>query len=273
MEITLPLLIGVAIIALLVEYIDASLGMGYGTTFTPLLLIMGFAPLAVVPAVLLGQLAGGAVAGYFHHRVGNINLTFRHQSKPAEERDYKSGGLPWSRDVRVIAVLALSGIVGAIVGVTLAVNIPEFVLRLYIGLIVLVMGIIILMRRNHNGSFSWRRLIGIGLLSAFNKGISGGGYGPLATGGQILSGREVKSSIGSTTVAEMLVCVVSLSAYAFLLKGSVHWPLAISSAIGSAMAGLFAARTVKKVEVKKLKLAVGAMITILGAITVAKVLL
>jgi uncharacterized membrane protein YfcA len=71
------LFVVVAITALLCEDIDASIGMGYGTTLTPLLLIIGFLPLQVVPAVLLGQLAGGLIGGFFHHKLGNINLDFR----------------------------------------------------------------------------------------------------------------------------------------------------------------------------------------------------
>lgn len=47
------------IFALFCEYIDASIGMGYGTALTPQLLIIGLSPLEVVPAVLLGQLAVG----------------------------------------------------------------------------------------------------------------------------------------------------------------------------------------------------------------------
>lgn len=63
MEITLTLFAVVAIVALFCEYTDASIGMGYGTALTPILLIMGFLPLDVVPAVLLGQLAGGFIGG------------------------------------------------------------------------------------------------------------------------------------------------------------------------------------------------------------------
>lgn len=266
------LFIAIAIIALLALYMDASLGMGYGTALTPILLLLGFAPLTIVPAVLLGQLAGGVVGGYFHYRVGNISLSFCHNSNPTRERGHGLSRLQWSLDAKVILVLALCGIIGVIIGVTLALNIPEIALRLYIGTIVLVMGIIILIRRNYNSSFSWRRLIGIGLLSAFNKGISGGGYGPLATGGQILSGREVKRSIGSTTVAEMLVCIVGFVAYVLLLKGDIHWALAASTSIGSLIAGPLAALTVKKIETRKLKLAVGLVITILGAMTLIRVL-
>ena len=35
--------------ALFCEYIDSALGMGYGTTLTPLLLLAGFDPLEIVP--------------------------------------------------------------------------------------------------------------------------------------------------------------------------------------------------------------------------------
>ena len=77
MEITVALFAAVAVIALLCEYMDASIGMGYGTTLSPILLIMGFLPLEVVPSVLLGQLVGGLAGAFFHHRLGNISLDFR----------------------------------------------------------------------------------------------------------------------------------------------------------------------------------------------------
>ena len=57
------LLLVVAAFAFICEYLNASLGMGYGTTLAPLLLLLGFQPLQVVPAVLLGQLAGGFFGG------------------------------------------------------------------------------------------------------------------------------------------------------------------------------------------------------------------
>jgi hypothetical protein len=67
---------------------------------------------------------------------------------------------------------------------------------------VLIIGVWIIVKRNKKFLFSWRKLFAIGLISAFNKGISGGGYGPLVTGGQIINGRESKSSIGNTTLVE-----------------------------------------------------------------------
>ena len=41
-------------LALLAQYLDKSLGMGSGTTLTPMLLLLGLSPGDVVPAVLVG---------------------------------------------------------------------------------------------------------------------------------------------------------------------------------------------------------------------------
>ena len=55
--------LAVFIMALACEYLDSSLGMGYGTTLTPILLLAGFAPLDIVPAILLSEALTGAAAG------------------------------------------------------------------------------------------------------------------------------------------------------------------------------------------------------------------
>lgn len=269
MEITLALFAAIAIISLFCEYVDASIGMGYGTTLTPVLLIMGFPPLEVIPAVLLGQLAGGLVGGFAHHRLGNINLDFRRDDKLVKKRLRGLGYLPKSLDSKVILTLAVCGVVGALVGVFSAINISEILLEAYIGVMVLGIGLVILIRRNRLSAFSWKGLVGVGLLSSFNKGISGGGYGPLVTGGQIISGREAKSSIGSTTIAEAIVCIVAFLGY-ILIRGDIFWTLAMAASIGSVIAAPFAALTVKKAATKKLKIIIGLATIILGASILAR---
>ena len=49
-------------LAFVCEFIDSSLGMGYGTSLTPLLLLMGFEPMQVVPAVLFSEFVSGFTA-------------------------------------------------------------------------------------------------------------------------------------------------------------------------------------------------------------------
>ena len=262
------LFVVVAVIALLCEYIDASIGMGYGTTLTPLLLIIGFLPLQVVPAVLLGQLIGGLIGGLFHHKLGNINLDFR-QDEAIRKRLHGLGYIPRSLDSKVVFILVICGIVGALIAVLFAISIPTIILKTYIGLMVLGIGITILIRRSRESKLSWKGLITVGLISSFNKGASGGGYGPLVTGGQIISGREAKNSIGVTTLAEALVCVVAFVGYV-LVKGDIYWVLAAATSIGSVIAAPLAALTVRKVNLSKLKFVIGIATSMLGALTLAK---
>jgi len=61
----------------LFEYIDATLGMGYGTTLTPVFLLMGFDPIEIIPAVLLSQLICGLLAAICHHREGNVDFKLK----------------------------------------------------------------------------------------------------------------------------------------------------------------------------------------------------
>jgi uncharacterized membrane protein YfcA len=125
---------------------------------------------------------------------------------------------------------------------------------------VLAIGIVILLKRRREGAISYKGLTAVGLVSAFNKGISGGGYGPLVTGGQIISGGGARNSVGNTTVAEAVVCVVGFSTY--LATGEIFWMLAAATSIGSIIAAPFAAMTVKKVNSQKLKIAIGVITVI-----------
>jgi len=259
----------VAAFAFICEYLDASLGMGYGTTLAPLLLLLGFQPLQVVPAVLLGQLAGGFFGGFAHHKLGNIHLDFRRDEEICRRLRFL-GYIPKSHDSKVIFILAICGIVGALTAVFFALNIPEVILKMYIGAIVAATGIFILMKRGKTHNFSWKKLFLIGLISSFNKGVSGGGYGPLVTGGQILSGSSARSAVGATTVAEALVCVVAFLAY-LAFKGDIFWMLAVATTVGSVAAAPLSAFTVRKISPEKLKIAIGVATILLGVSILAKI--
>ena len=66
---TIELVWSVTIIAFFCEYLDSSLGMGYGTTLSPLLLILGYDPLQIVPALLVSELITGLSAAFFHQKL------------------------------------------------------------------------------------------------------------------------------------------------------------------------------------------------------------
>ncbi len=243
------------LLALGCEYVDSTLGMGYGTTLTPILLLMGYEPAHIVPSVLLSEFLTGVLAGIFHHGLGNVSFK------------------PGSRPLKVALVLAMCSVVGTLAAVFTAVNIPRWMLKTYIGVLVLSMGIGILVTINKTFAFSWKRIIGLGLVAAFNKGLSGGGYGPLVTGGQIMAGVDGKGAIGITSLAEGLVCFVGILAYTLTGNGAVDWGLAPSLILGAVLSVPFAALTVKKMPTQKLRWAIGITITALGLFTLVKLVL
>ncbi len=244
----IPLLIGMAFLA---EYVDSSLGMGYGTTLTPVLLILGFRPLDVVPAVLVSELVSGLAAGALHHAAGNVDL----------RRD--------TRARRVMWILAGCSVAGTLLAVFVAVNISRIVLTLFVGVMILAMGGFILLSGRVEPRFSWRKVVGLGTIAAFNKGLSGGGYGPLVTGGQIASGISGKTAVAITSLAEGLVCFVGLAAYV-ALKGWPAWTLALPLTAGAALSVPLAAVTVRVLPEAVLRRGIGAATLFLGTLMLLK---
>jgi len=159
-----------------------------------------------------------------------------------------------------------------IIAVVIALSLPVFYLELYIGLLVMSMGILVLIKHKTRVKFSWKRIIGIGALASFNKGISGGGYGPLIVSGQILSGVNSKSSIGITALAEGVTCLVGVLAYFYFAK-QVDWILAPYLVIGSLLSVPLSVYTVKIMPAKKFTLMIGGVTTLLGMMILIKLII
>lgn len=245
------LFIVIAGMAFFAEYIDSSLGMGYGTTLTPVLLIMGYSPLEIVPAILLSEFISGVTAGVLHHQAKNVD--FRHNKQARN----------------ILIVMSFCSIAGTIGAVFFALSIPKFYVKLYIGVMILTIGIVITWGQRLFGTFSWKKITAIGVLAAFNKGISGGGYGPLITGGQVMSGVDGKVSISVTSLAEGLVCLVGLILYV-VLKGNLYWSLALPLLLGAALSVPAAVITVKYLPGNELRKVIGYVTLFLGTLALLK---
>jgi len=243
-----------ALLAFSCEFVDSSLGMGYGTTLTPLLLLMGYELKVTVPVVLLSEFVTGLMAGGFHHALGNAHFGRR------------------SRDSKVTAVLAGAGLFGALVAVKFLTTVPAFWAKLYFAVMITGMGLLILWRRNDRYRFSWAKVAALGLISSFNKGMSGGGYGPLVVGGQVLSGCDAKNAVGCTSLAESFVCFVALVGFA----ASGVFPavaLAVPIVLGAVLSAPLAAAMTKFLDRRlDLKRVVGFGVLLLGALCLYKVL-
>ncbi len=262
--------IAVFVMSLLAEYMDATIGMGYGTTLTPILLLMGFSPLQVVPAILMSQFVAGIFAAFLHQGAGNVFFDFNNDTEhKIVKRLGRLGYIPKSIASKVAMVLVLSSIIGVFVAVLIALALPVFYLKLYIAILVVAMGIVILAKHKTQNEFSWKKIIGLGVLASFNKGISGGGYGPLIVSGQILSGVNTKNSIGITALAEGATCFIGVVTY-FIVGANVDWILSPYLVVGSLISVPLSVYTVKKMPVRKFTLMIGVATTLLGLFSLYK---
>ncbi len=278
MELTAQFIVVIIAISFLCEYMDSTLGMGYGTTLTPLFLLMGFSPGQIVPAILVSQLICGLLAGFFHHAEGNVN--FRpHNLDALRIRDIIRPGTYFRNLLRSLPMhlktallLGVCSTLGVVIAVFVAVSIPKFWLKMYIGVLVLSMGVLILVMFNKKLSFSFWKIGGLGLLAAFNKGLSGGGYGPLITAGQILSGVEGKNAIGITALAEGITCFAGVAMYLLIGGKETNWSLTRWIVLGAVFSVPLCAKSVKFIPERKLKAAIAVLTIILGALTIYKTL-
>lgn len=251
MEVTIVLIIVIMILAFCCEYIDSSLGMGYGTILSPVLLIFLFDPMIVVPAILFSEAFTGFSSAIMHHFHRNVD--FVKEDKP----------------LKIVGLISVLSIIATIITVFIVVSIPKIFISMYIGIIVALMGLVLL--TNLHFLFSWKKVAGIGILSAFNKSISGGGFGPLVTAGQVISGEETKPSIAITGACEIAVCVTGFIMY-WILNGLPNMIIPIAMTIAGVAATPIATFSTKQIKKEVLaRRLVGALCIVLGAYTLIKI--
>ena len=241
--------------ALVMELIDSGLGMMYGTILSPILLITGYDVLTVVPSILLSQACGGFIAIYQHNKFKNA--------------DFKRE----SMDLKIAGLIFGLGIIAIIIGAFVGTHIPKTYLKTYIGILCIIMGSIVLLKGKF--IFSWMKISLIGGISAFNKALSGGGFGPIVASGQIASGVETKKAIGITDFAEAPICLVAFISWMFL--NSFQYPpsyLIVPLCIGASIGGIFGPFILFKAKSKRLiTILVGILAVVSGLWVLYKVLL
>src|SRR5215510_9198044 len=111
----------VAIAGFIASMVDGALGMGFGPTSSTILLSTGLAPAAVSATVNITKVAAGLAAGVSHWRFKNI-------------------------DHRLVLQLAIPGMVGALIGVTVLTNVDGDTLRPYLSALLVLVALRMLLR-------------------------------------------------------------------------------------------------------------------------------
>lgn len=251
------LIIVAIILGFLAAFLDSSMGMGYGL-LAPVLMGLGLDPYIVVPILLLSQMTTGFTGTIFHSLYHNI--------------DFKTSK---TQDTKTTILFILIGFLGMVLAVLVSLNISTNILLLYIGILMIGAGIVMLPKLSF--SFSWKRIMFLNGLASFNKAISGGGYGPIMTVGQMTSGRDVRESVAFTDFTEAF-----LSGFGFLLYlifneyYGINIVITIKLGVILIISGMIAtplgALITKKLKKKSSKKIVGALSILIGIFTLGKII-
>ncbi|MFX1498453.1 MAG: TSUP family transporter [Promethearchaeota archaeon] len=197
----MELILVIIILAFIFETLDSAAGMGFGTGMSPLLLSMGYTSLQVVPALLISEAITGVMDAVFDHEFKNVQFSFR----------------PLNDTTKVTLYIAMFGCLATFISVFLshyAIVFPEDIIKIYVAVLVVFMGILGLLRlklRNlKTYKYKPKMLFAFSALAGFNKGIGGGGYGPVVTLGEIFSGIYEKSATAIVSFAEGLVSITGI---------------------------------------------------------------
>jgi uncharacterized protein len=114
-------LVLVAVAGFVASLVDGALGMGFGPTSSSILLGTGLSPAAVSTTVNLAKVATGLAAAISHWRFENI-------------------------DHRLVVRMAVPGMAGALIGVTILARVDEEDLRPVLACLLLLVGLRILVR-------------------------------------------------------------------------------------------------------------------------------
>jgi uncharacterized protein len=239
-----------AIVGLLAQLVDGSLGMAYGVTSTTLLLAVGVSPALASASVHLAEVGTTAASGISHWRFGNVD---------------------WSK----IVWMAVPGGIGAFLGavaVTWVATVAEELVGPVVAIFLFALGVYVLAR------FSFRRrerpvverpigkgfLAPLGLIAGFLDAAGGGGWGPISTPTLLSSGRmKPRKVVGTVDTSEFVVAVAASLGFLLALSfAQIPWSVVGALLLGGIVAAPLAAFVVRALPARILGTAVAGVILI-----------
>ena len=181
-----------------------------------MLVILGYDAKIVVPAILVSEMISGLWGGFWHVCYRNVN--------------WRAVGMT------LIGSLAAMGLATFIMGEYLSPAMLKYVISTF----AVIMGIFVVARsymvkrieRMNLSKHQWLIPI-MGFLIGYQKGTSGGSYGPFSVTGYMVMGMSAAVAIGTTTVAEGIACSLGVAMYSQMtgIVLAVAAPLAIGAFI------------------------------------------
>ncbi|MCW1967527.1 MAG: sulfite exporter TauE/SafE family protein [Anaerolineae bacterium] len=200
------------LVGFVAQTIDGTLGMGYGISSSTMLLAFGVPPATSSAIVHTAECFTTGASALSHRAFGNF-------------------------DAALVRKLLIPGVLGAMIGVSVLVYFPGDVIKPYISIYLLLMGITILIKtfRPIQPKQVTRNIAPLGFFGALVDAIGGGGWGSIVTSNLVARGNNVAKTIGSVNFVEFFVTLTS-SILFLLTIGLTHWHIVLGLALGGVIA-------------------------------------
>ncbi|GGA17804.1 sulfite exporter TauE/SafE family protein [Dyella nitratireducens] len=228
-------------IGALAQLVDGALGMAYGVTSAGMLLGVGMPPALASASVHYAETFTCGASGLSHWWAGNVQR-------------------------RLFLVLAIPGVIGAVLGATALAHMPPIWIRYFLTPYLLGMGLFLLFRttRRKDRRRDVPRGTGVlGFVAGVLDAAGGGGWSALTVTTMVARGQEPRVVIGSVHLAK---CVVSLAAsITFLLSiGESKLHVVLGLILGGVIAAPFGAWLVRRLPPRVSTLMAGLTVLALG---------
>ena len=237
-----------ALAGFLAQFIDGSMGLGYGTISTTFLLAYGVSPAIVSSRVHSARVFSSGVSGYSHHRFGNINK-------------------------KLFRAIVIPGVIGAILGATLAYFGKEYsnYVRIPLSFYTIYLGYYIVRKAfaRRKAGEKVRRAGWLASIGGFTDAFAGGGWGTLVTSTLISKRKNPRYVIGSVCLAEFFVVLASAITFFILLRSIPLIDIA-GLIVGGILAAPIAARLAGKLPARTMFIAVGSLVILTSCNTLWK---
>ncbi|MFM7616146.1 MAG: sulfite exporter TauE/SafE family protein [Actinomycetes bacterium] len=235
----------VALAGFLACMVDGSLGMGFGPTSSTILLGTGLSPVAVSATVNVAKVATGLAGGISHWRFGNV-------------------------DRRLAVRLALPGMVGALVGVTVLRNVDGATLKPILAVMLIAVALRILVRFSRTDpsaavddtprDIDVRGVGAAGFAGGITNGLIGA-WGPVVTPVLLHKGLAARFTVGSVNTAEVAVAVVSVGSLASTMRGGgLDVGILLAMLVGGVLAAPLAASLARRLPKHGMGVAVAGLL-------------
>ena len=236
------------VVGIIAQTIDGAIGMAYGVTATTFLLSQGVSPAIASSSIHIAEIFTTGASGLSHWRLNNI-------------------------DKKLFLNLVFPGIIGGLIGVLILTNIDGKILKPWISLYLVLMGLYIILKAFKKnifaGKINAKKITPLALVGGAVDAIGGGGWGPVVTTTLLSSGHEPKTTIGSVNSAEFFITTSTGLSFAIFI-GVSNPEIIFGLIAGGVLIAPFAAKITTKLPTKLLMFIVGILITSLSLITVIK---